>query len=135
MLAFVMFWAYIAFSQFLIIWSANLPEFTPFYVTRLQGGWQWVALALVGLHFFLPFLMLLSQDLKRDARRLALVAGLVFAVRAIDLYWLVAPDMAGHGPSGLHLHWLDPVALVAVGGLWLFAFASYLGEPPRAAAG
>jgi hypothetical protein len=130
MLAFVMFWAYIAFSQFLIIWSSNVPEFTPFYVTRLQGGWQWVALALIGLHFFLPFLMLLSQDLKRDRKRLAVVAGLVFVVRAIDLFWLVAPDMAGHGASGFHLHWLDPVALVALGGLWLFVFATILARSP-----
>lgn len=126
MLAFVMLWAYISFTQFLIIWSGNLPEEVPFYIQRLHGGWQYLALALVVFHFALPFAVLLSRDLKRNARTLALVAGLVLAVRVVDLYWLIGPDLAGHhGPlhgSGVHPHWLDLSALLAIGGIWLFLF-------------
>src|SRR4029434_2658651 len=73
MLAFVMLWAYISFTQFLIIWSGNLPEEVPFYLQRLAGGWQYLALAIVLFHFALPFAVLLSRDLKRNARSLATV--------------------------------------------------------------
>jgi len=131
MLAFVMLWAYINLSQFLIIWSGNLPEEIPWYLTRLSGGWQWLGFLLVAGHFILPFLMLLSRDLKRSALLLGRVAGLVLAVRLIDLYWLVGPDLAGHGQgAGLHLHWLDVAAPLGVGGLWLWAFARELKGRP-----
>jgi hypothetical protein len=138
MLALVLLWAYLNFSQFLIIWSANVSEYTPFYVARLQGGWEWVGLALVLFHFALPFALLLSRDLKRNASHLAFVAGLVFVVRAVDLYWLVGPDMGGgHGAAAppLHAHWLDPVALLAVGGLWTAAFVWQLRSAPLLARG
>ena len=133
MLAFVMLWAYISFTQFLIIWAGNLPEEIPFYLQRLQGGWQFLALALVLFHFALPFAVLLSRDLKRNAKTLGLVAGLVLAIRVVDLYWLVAPDLAGHhgaGAPGLHPHWLDLAALLAVGGAWLFLFGRELRARP-----
>ena len=77
--------------------------------------------------------MLLSRDLKRNARLLAIVAVMVLAARVIDLYWLVAPDLAGHhggGGSGLHLHWLDLAALLAIGGLWLAMFTRELRGRP-----
>ena len=133
LLAFVMLWAYINVSQWIIIWSANLPEETPWYLRRLHGGWQWVGLLVVVFHFLLPFLLLLSRNLKRDARRLAMVAGGVLAMRAVDLFWLVAPDApigheAGHG--GLHLHWMDLTALIGVGGVWLWFFARALARRP-----
>jgi hypothetical protein len=133
MLAFVMLWAYISFTQFLIIWAGNLPEEIPFYIQRLQGGWQYLALALVLFHFALPFAVLLSRDLKRNAGMLAMVAGLVLAVRVVDLYWLIAPDLAGHhgaGAPGLHPHWLDLAALLAVGGVWLTLFVRELRGRP-----
>ena len=134
MLAFVMLWAYISFSQFLIIWSGNLPEEIPCYLQRLQGGWQYLALVLVLFHFALPFVLLLSRDLKRNARMLAAVAGLVLAIRVVDLYWLVAPDLAGHhgagASAGLHPHWLDLAALLAIGGVWLMMFARELRARP-----
>lgn len=139
MLAFVMLWAYISYTQFLIIWAGNLPEEVPFYLARLQGGWQYLALALVVFHFALPFAVLLSRDLKRNAGTLATVAGLVLALRVVDLYWLVAPDLAGHhaagsGP-GLHPHWLDLAALVGIGGLWLTLFTRELRGRPMLPAG
>jgi hypothetical protein len=134
LLAFVMLWAYVNLSQFLITWSGNLAEETPFYIHRLQGGWQWVALALVVFHFALPFLLLLSRDLKRDARRLGLLAAGVFLVRLLDLYWLVAPDLTGHGHEavglGVAVHWLDVAAPLGLGGIWLFFFAQALRDRP-----
>jgi hypothetical protein len=138
MLAFVMLWAYISFTQFLIIWAGNLPEEIPFYIHRLTGGWQYLALAIVLFHFALPFAVLLSRDLKRNARLLAMVAGLVLALRVVDLYWLVAPDLAGHhgeGAAGFHPHWLDLAALVAIGGAWVFLFARELRARPMLPAG
>src|SRR5688572_15548584 len=96
-LAFVMLWAYVNLSQFLITWSGNLPEEIPWYIQRLQGGWQWVGIALVLFHFVLPYLLLLSRDLKRSAPLLSKVAGLLLLMRLVDLFWLVAPDMQGHG--------------------------------------
>jgi hypothetical protein len=134
LLAFVMLWAYVNLSQFLITWSGNLAEEAPFYIHRLRGGWQWVALALVVFHFALPFLLLLSRDLKRNARLLGLVAVGVFLVRLVDLYWLVAPDLAGHGQEavglGLALHWLDLAAPLGVGGVWVFFFSQALRDRP-----
>ena len=106
MLGFVMIWAYISFSQFLIIWSANIPEEAVWYYQRSQGGWQWVGLGLILFHFALPFLLLLSRRAKRQAWLLATLAGLIIVMRLVDLFWLVVP--AFH-PTGLHLHWLDVV--------------------------
>lgn len=127
LLAFVMLWAYFAISQLIVIWSGNLPEDIPFYRARLGGGYRWVSLGLVILHFAVPFLLLLSRDLKRNARLLAGVAGLLLVMRWVDVYWLVAPAWS---PSGVSVHWLDAAAFVAVGGVWLAAFFWQLGARP-----
>jgi predicted small integral membrane protein len=114
LLAFVMLWAYFAFSQFLIIWSANLPEEIPWYLHRLSGGYQILALLLVIFHFAVPFALLLSRDLKRHGRRLALVATGLLLVRLLDLYWVIAPNF-GHGAeSHFRLHWMDIAAPLAL---------------------
>jgi hypothetical protein len=120
LLAFVMFWAYIAFTQYLIIWSGNLPEEIPWYLHRNRGGWQWVALALIGFHFAVPFLLLLARQTKRQPRRLLAVAVMLLLMRLLDLNWLVMP--AFH-PDRLTGHWLYLAAPLAVGGFWLTAFA------------
>jgi hypothetical protein len=132
MLAFTMLWAYMHLSQFLIIWAGNLPEEIPWYIRRTHGGWQYVAQVLIVFHFALPFLLLLSRDLKRNAKALASVAGLVFLVRMLDLYWLVAPDLQGHGENshGIAVHGLDLATPVALGGVWLAVFASQLRQRP-----
>jgi len=129
--AFLMFWAYISFSQFLIVWSANLPEEIPWYLRRFQGGWEYLILAVALLHFALPYALLLSQDVKRSRSSLRAVAGWLLAMRAVDLYWLVAPDSGQHaGLPPLHAHWLDLAALVGIGGLWLLYYAYQLRQRP-----
>ncbi|MGE0127408.1 MAG: hypothetical protein AB7U82_04800 [Blastocatellales bacterium] len=125
--AFVMLWAYFSFSQFLIIWSGNLPEEITWYIRRLNGGWQWIALLVVLFHFALPFALLLSRDLKRNARLIALVAAGVIVMRFIDLFWMIAP--AGRAEH-LAVHWLDLAALVGLGGVWLGVFAWQLRKRP-----
>jgi hypothetical protein len=122
LLAFIMIWAYFSVSQFLIIWSGNLPEETSWYMSRTNGGWKWFSLALVILHFVLPFVLLLSRNLKRDGARLARVAAMMMVVRWLDLQWLVAPAFSARA----NLHPLDVTTALALGGLWFFLFTREL---------
>jgi hypothetical protein len=123
LLAFVMLWAYLAFSQFLIIWSGNLPEEIPWYIERLRGGWGVVALLLVLGHFALPFTLLLSRDLKHRSGLLAGVAMFVIAMRLVDLIWLIAPNFAHEGAP---LHWMNVVIPLGLLGVWIFLFVRQL---------
>jgi hypothetical protein len=127
LLAFVMIWAYLAFSQFLIIWSANLPEETPWYLNRLAGGWQWVGVLIILFHFALPFTVLLSRRLKRSGWWLARVALAVLVMRFFDLFWMIAPAFS---PRAFSFHLLDLLALAGVGGIWLAAFVDRLRSRP-----
>jgi hypothetical protein len=124
LLAFTMLWAYLSFSQFLIIWSGNLPEEIPWYVKRTTGNWGYVAVALVIGHFALPFVLLLSRDLKRRSSLLAKVAMFIIAMRLVDLIWLVAPEF--HQSGGFPFHWMDVAVPVGLTGIWLFLFARNL---------
>ena len=121
LLAAVLFWSYVSLMQFLIIWSANLPEETPWYIHRSTRGWQFVALALAAFHFVVPFLLLLMRQTKRNTRWLVGVAALLALMRLVDLQWLVMPPF-----RALSLHWLDLVSPLAIGGFWLAAFANRL---------
>jgi hypothetical protein len=127
LLALVMVWAYFSFSQFLIIWAGNLPSEVPWYVRRLNGGWQFVALALVLGHFALPFALLLSRDLKRNFKLLAGVSVFVLVMRLVDLYWVTAPDAL---KGGFSLSWMDFAAPAALIGLWLAYFLHQLAKRP-----
>jgi len=127
MLAFLMLWAYFGFSQFLIIWSGNLPEEIPWYVRRLQTSWKWVGLAIVLLQFALPFVLLLSRDLKRNSRRLVTVAVAVIVMRLVDLIWLTVPEFH---EGAFRIHWMDLLMPIGVGGLWLAYFAYQLKQRP-----
>jgi len=120
LLAFTLTWAYISLSQFLIIWSANLPEETTFYLRRTGGGWQNLAVALIVGQFAVPFLALLSGKTKRSPRLLASVAALALAMRVIDVYWIVAPSVREGSaiPTAF-----DIGALVGIGVVWIAAFA------------
>lgn len=119
LLAFVMVYAYFAFSQFLIIWSGNIPEETPWYLKRITGGWVYLAVALPAFHFFLPFFILLSRKLKQNPRRLVFVALLMLFMRLVDLYWMITPAFS---PGKFVLHWMDVAAVLGVGGVWLATF-------------
>ncbi len=119
LLGFVMIWAYFSYSQFLIIWSADIPEEAIWYYHRMQGGWQTVGLVLIGTHFVLPFVLLLSRGIKRNPQWLMALAVFIFLVRALDLFWLIVPAFY---PAGVHLHWLDLALWVAMGGGWILAF-------------
>ncbi len=123
LLALVMVWAYFSFSQFLIIWAGNLPEEIPWYLTRLNGGWEYVALALVFGHFALPFALLLSRDLKRNFKLLAGIAVFILFMRTVDLYWLVAPNFS---TSSFHVSWMDITAPIGLVGIWLAYFLTQL---------
>jgi hypothetical protein len=127
MLAFIMLWAYFALSQFLITWSANLPEEIPWYIARSKGGWQYIAMVLVVFHFALPFVVLLSRNVKRRPEVLARVALALAVMRFVDLYWLVAP--AFH-PGKVAVHWLDFSTVALIGGLWVAAFVRHLAARP-----
>jgi hypothetical protein len=125
LLALVMLWAYFAFSQYLIIWSGNLPEEIGYYLDRTHGLWGVIIIAIAILHFAAPFLFLLSRDLKRNPRRLVWVAMLVLVMRMIDLLWMLVPAFKEH-----HWIWLDVIALLGFGGLWLGVFAWQLAKRP-----
>jgi hypothetical protein len=124
LLAFVMLWAYFQFSQFLIIWSGNLPEEIPWYLIRMKGAWGWVSVLLIVGHFALPYLLLLNRDLKRTGGTVATIAALIIVMRFVDLFWLLGPE---HGKELLSVHWLDFVAPIAVGGIWVALFLWQLG--------
>lgn len=124
--AFIMLWAYFAFSQFLITWSGNLPEEIEWYLHRTHHGWGGLALFLILFHFAVPFALLLSRDLKKKAKRIIWVAGFLIFMRWVDLLWQVAPV---HHES-FYIHWLDVAAPLAVGGLWLAAFVFVLRRAP-----
>jgi len=130
MLALVMLWTYLSFSQLLIIWSGNLPQEITWYTRRLNGGWWWVALILLLFHFALPFCLLLSQSLKRNPKTIAWIAIFIVCIRAIDIFWLIEPNFVDPLHSTFTLPWLDVVAPLGFGGLWLALF--YRNLPERA---
>jgi len=145
--AFVMLWAYFNFSQYLLTYAANLLEEIPYMLARTSNGWGYVALFLILFHFAVPWLLLLSRDLKRNPHRLVLVAIWILFMRYVDIFMLVSPEFASTGEN-LHLltgggeheshfffHWLDLAAPLAIGGLWLWMFYTQLAKRPLFAVG
>jgi len=116
--AFMCFWAYIAFSQFLLIWYANLPEEAIWYRARLEGSWRTVSLLLMVGHFGVPFLYLMGRDVKRRNWTLALGGVWLLVMHYVDLYWQVMPTLH---VDGVHLSLLDVTAFLAVGGCFVAA--------------
>jgi hypothetical protein len=125
-LAFVMVWTYFNFSQWLIIWAGNLPEEIPWYMRRLNGGWEYVGLFLVIFQFAVPFALLLSRQLKREARTLVRLASWIILMRMIDIYWHVEPALH---PT-FHLSWLHFTVIAGIGGLWMAYFFHNLRSRP-----
>jgi hypothetical protein len=114
-----MLWAYFSFSQYLIIWSGNLPAEIGWYMHRLQTGWRFVGISLIVFHFAVPFVLLLSRAVKRDPQMLVKVAVAVILVRLVDLFWLIAPEFH---QSGVSVSWLDAVLPLTFGSIWLGCF-------------
>ena len=112
-----MLWAYFDFSQLLIIWSGNQPEEISFYRSRLHSQWGVVAVIVLIFHFFVPFFLLLSRDLKRNPKVLPAVAIWMLLMRLVDLFWMIRPEFT---PSALPTIW-DLAAALALGGLWFFS--------------
>jgi hypothetical protein len=113
MFAFINFWAYIAFSQFLLIWYADLPEETVWFMSRWKNGWEYVSILLIVVHFAIPYFALLTQDSKMDLKRLKLMAIWILFAHLLDLYWLVMPTYS----ESVSFSWTEfafPILLVGL---------------------
>jgi hypothetical protein len=122
---FLVIWAYLVFFQFMLIWIANLPYDSRWYDPRLRGGWYWVAVALFVLHFVVPFFLLLMRPIKRNPRSLAQVAALLLFMQLVYMNFQILPvevERSSAGVTRLWKHWLDFVAPLGLGGLWLANF-------------
>jgi hypothetical protein len=145
------FWAYITFCQFMLIWFANIPEETEFYMVRMEGGWDKISLAFPIIHFFIPFLFLLSRHVKRSRVGLAIGAAWILVVHTIDIFWNIMPNQGAHGAPEAHgaahgaagevvdaaeavahhanhfsVQLVDVLAFVGIAGLFLAAFSFLL---------
>lgn len=127
---FTIFWAYIAFSQFMLIWYANIPEETIYYLIRMKGGWLPVSYILPLAHFFLPFFFLLSRWAKRSRKLLAIGAVWTLALYVVDMYWLILPNYLTIGEfpqkASFAPNWMDLTALLGVGGWFAAVFGWFL---------
>jgi hypothetical protein len=135
MFAFVMLWAYMNFGQLLITWSANLPDEVVWYIKRMNGGWGWVSMILLVFHFFVPFGILLSQTAKKTMTSIQKVAIFILVMRAIDIFWLVEPNFVDPKNVTFSPSWMDLVAPIGFGGLWLAIFFWNLPQEPLLAEG
>ena len=131
MFTFVILWAYLSFSQWLIIWSGNLTEEIRWYLDRIDGHWKIIAVGLILLHFFFPFFILLSRNLKKQAGKLVWVALLILFMRFVDLFWQIQPRFHATGdpePLNAMSIAMTIACAVAMGGLWLAYFFYHLGR-------
>ncbi len=119
MFALVIWWAYIAFSQYLLIWYADIPEETQFFRLRLEGTWVYLSLLLLFGHFIIPFFLLISRGAKRNLTVLTVAAVWILVMHGMDLHWLILP--AVH-PHGFHIQWLDVATFLATGSVFGLAF-------------
>jgi hypothetical protein len=115
MFAFIVFWAYIAFSQYMLIWYGNIPEETEWFLKRQTGGWTTVSLILIFGHFLVPFLLLVSRVIKRRPLLLALTGGYVAAMCWVDIYWLVIPEFS---PGVARFGLLDILCMLGINGVY-----------------
>jgi hypothetical protein len=127
LLTFVMLWAYFSFSQLLVVWSGNLTDEIPWYLRRLGTSWGWLGVMLIVLEFIVPFLLLLSKHVTRNAKILCGVVGLIIFMRFVDLMWIVMPSYYQHG---FRLTWLNFSVPLAIGGLWMASFIRELRRRP-----
>jgi hypothetical protein len=119
--AFTVFWGYIAFSQYMLIWYADLPEETFWFALRWQGGWLYLSVLLMISHFLVPFIALLSFAAKTNPKRLKFMSIWILAAHFIDLYWLIMPTLS-NTPGGYTLSWMDAAYPAFVIGLLIIVF-------------
>jgi hypothetical protein len=127
MLAFVVLWTYVSYGQYIIIWSGNIPEFTPWYINRTEEGWSLLAMALILFYFAVPFFLLLSRRLKQNLSLVWGVAILILVMRSVEIFWLIAPDFYTSGFT------FDPMYIgvhLLLGGIWLTSFVWMLKRRP-----
>lgn len=123
MFGFIIFWGYIGFSQYLLIWYANIPEETVWYLDRWDGSWKYVSLLLVFGSFAVPFCIMIFRNVKRALSFQAAVAVWMLLMHWVDLYWVVLPTFTKEqGLAGAHFSWVDAAAMVGIGGLFFWAF-------------
>jgi hypothetical protein len=122
-----MLWAYLAYAQLIVIWSADLPHEIGWYLHRIAGAWRWIAVALLLFHFFAPFCFLLFRPVKRNPHFLVGIAAIIFLAHIVDLWWMVAPSVY---QIGFHISWMAPAAFIAIGGIWLTIFFRSLDARP-----
>jgi|SRR5579863_232398 len=127
LLTFDMLWAYLAFSQFLIIWAGNLQDEIPWYMSRGRGAWGVVALLLILFYWATPFVLLLNRPIKRHMRVLAGVAIGLMVMSLVDICWMVVP---AYQPASIHVHPMDLLILVGIGALWVSRFVAELKKRP-----
>ena len=117
------FWAYIAFSQYMLIWYANLPEETTFFIVRSKGAWSFVSLSLIVLKFIIPFLLLLPRQMKRKWQTMVPMAYLILVMQFVDIYWLIYPHFDSHFPR---FSWLEVCIFLAFLGFFIRSIFSFL---------
>ena len=127
LLGLVIFWAYIAFSQYMLIWYANLPEGAIYYVHRSGGEWKWVSLALIVFRFIIPFLFLLPRWVKRDDGSLVIASVLILITQYLDIYWMVYPQL---DREHVIFGWIEIIALIPFLGLFLYSLFYALSKHP-----
>ncbi len=127
LLVFVMLWAYFEFSQLVVIWSGNLTDEIPWYLHRFATSWGWLGVLLIVFEFIVPFLMLLSRPLKRNAVALCSVVGIIIVMRWVDLMWVVMPQ---YYQRGFRLTWMNFCVPLAIGCLWIAMFVWQLKTRP-----
>ncbi|MGE5478969.1 MAG: quinol:cytochrome C oxidoreductase [Chloroflexota bacterium] len=120
MFAFVNFWAYIAFSQYMLMWYANLPEETFWFLNRWNGSWSAISLGLIFIHFIVPYSVLLSQPSKSAPGTLKFMAAWILVAHYYDLYWIIMPT---YSPKGAALSWMEFIGPVLIAGIVLTTFA------------
>lgn len=119
MFAFTVFYAYIAFSQFLLIYYANIPEETVWYLERLNGGYEYLAFFYLFGRFIIPFIVLLGKKAKTNFKVVSSMAILILAAHLVEIYWLIMPVLHHHG---VHFDWMTITAFIGLGGFFLGLF-------------
>jgi hypothetical protein len=129
MLMFVMLWAYLAFMQYLIIWSEDLRHENSWYLPRIGTSWRWVGVFLMVFQFAAPFFVLLFREAKRRVPIMLALGGALLGVQWVNTVWVISPSLH---PQGIHFHWVEIATTLGIGGIWLASVLRYLARPERA---